>query len=152
VLEAGSAIDDFYNNCGLIITSNTGVGQARYITDYTGSSKTCTVGTWITTPDNTSTYVIVPADAAGLTAAQVNAEMIDVLTIDTYAQPAQGTPPATLSIKDMFAWVYKSWRNKSTQTSTAYKLYNDDASTVDHKATCSDDATTFTRGEVTSGP
>ena len=44
------------------------------------------------------------------------------------------------------------FKTKSTQTSTTYSLYNDDASTVDHKATTSDDATTATKGEVTTGP
>lgn len=60
VLNAGaSAVDHFYNNMLLSIVSGTGAGQARIISDYTGSSKTVTLSrNWITTPDNTSVFVI----------------------------------------------------------------------------------------------
>jgi hypothetical protein len=52
----------------------------------------------------------------------------------------------------MIGFLYKAWRNRSTQTATQYSLYNDDASTVDHKATFSDDATTADRAEIATGP
>lgn len=103
-----------------------------------------------------------PADASvvagliaglnNLSAAQVNAELLDVLTVDTFAEPGQGTPAATTTLANKLAFLYKAWRNKTTQTATTYSLFNDDAATVDHKATTSDDATTFTRGEIASGP
>ena len=84
--------------------------------------------------------------------AEVNAEVVDVLFTDTDAEPAQGTPAATTTLADKIGFLYKAWRNKSTQTATQYSLYNDDTSTVDHKATVSDDATTATKGEVATGP
>ncbi len=84
--------------------------------------------------------------------ADVNAEVLDVLNVDTFAQPGQGTPAATNSIRAMVAYLFKAWRNRSTQTSSQYSLYNDDATTIDHKATFSDDATTASRGEVATGP
>jgi hypothetical protein len=87
-----------------------------------------------------------------LSAAEVNAEMVDALNVDTYAQPGQATPAATTTLTLMIRYLYKAWRNKHTQTATEYGLYNDDASTVDQKAAVSDDGTTFTRGEVASGP
>lgn len=60
-LDAGaSAVDDFYNNTLIYITGGTGVGQSRYIVDYVGSTKVATVSTWATTPDNTSTFAILP--------------------------------------------------------------------------------------------
>lgn len=86
------------------------------------------------------------------TAAEINAEVVDALSVDTYAQPGQGTPAATTSMKNMLAYLYKAWRNKTTQTATTYSLYNDDASTVDQKATTSDDGSTFEKTEVESGP
>jgi len=52
----------------------------------------------------------------------------------------------------MLQYLYKAWRNKSTQIATEYDLYNDDTITVDHKATVSDDGTTFVREEVAIGP
>ena len=94
-------------------------------------------------------------DLGGMSAtmkAQVNTEAVDALATDTYAQLGQGAPPATLSIADMLRYLFKAWRNKTTQTATQYSLYNDDAATVDQKATFADDGTTATRGEIATGP
>lgn len=62
VLASGaSSSNDYYNNSLLVIVSGTGAGQSQYISDYTGASRTCTMnGTWVTTPDNTSVYAILP--------------------------------------------------------------------------------------------
>lgn len=87
-----------------------------------------------------------------VTTAQVNAEVVDALNVDTYAEPGQGAPAATTTLVGKIGYLYKAWRNKSTQDATDYKLFNDDAATVDQKATVSDDGTTFTRGEAASGP
>lgn len=84
--------------------------------------------------------------------AEVNAEVDTALITTTYAEPGQGTPGATISIKDKIGYLYKAWRNKSDQSSTTYQLYNDDASTVDQKATVSDATGVATKGEVTTGP
>lgn len=84
--------------------------------------------------------------------ADVNAEVLDVLNVDTFAQPGQATPAATTTIRLMLAWLYKAWRNRTTQTASEYDLYNDDAATVDQKATFSDDGTTADRGEISTGP
>jgi hypothetical protein len=84
--------------------------------------------------------------------ADVNAEVVDALATDTYAEPAQGAPGATVSLASKIGFLYKNWRNKKTQTSTTFSLFNDDAATVDHKSTVSDDATTATRGEIATGP
>lgn len=86
------------------------------------------------------------------TAAQINAEVVDALNVDTYAEIGQEAPAATQTIRKMLAYLYKAWRNQSTQDATTYKLYNDDATTVGQKATTGDDLTTFTRGEVGTGP
>lgn len=61
-LDAGaSSSDDFYNNSIIQIISGLGVGQSRFISDYVGSSKVATVdNAWVTTPDNTSVFVIRP--------------------------------------------------------------------------------------------
>lgn len=87
-----------------------------------------------------------------LTTAQVNAEVVDALNVDTYAEPGQGVPPATATLMQKIGYLYKLMRNKITQTATETKVYNDAEDTVDQKATVSDDATTYTRGEFGSGP
>jgi hypothetical protein len=83
--------------------------------------------------------------------ADVNAEVLDVLNTDTFAEPGQEAPGTTVSLAKKIGYLYKAWRNKVTQTSTEYALYNDDGTTVGHKATVSEDGTTATRGEVGTG-
>lgn len=95
----------------------------------------------------------IAADIAALpTASIVKTQVVAALNTDTYAEPVQGTPGATITLAAKIGFLYKAWRNKTTQTATTYDLFNDDAATVDHKATVSDDGTTFTKGEVASGP
>ena len=84
--------------------------------------------------------------------AEVNAEVLDVLNTDTFGEPGQGTPGATVTLAAKIGYLYKAWRNRTTQTSSQYSLYNDDATTVDQKATFSDDTTTADRGEIATGP
>lgn len=87
-----------------------------------------------------------------ISAADVNAQVLDVLNVDTFAEPGQGAPAATTTIVGKLGYLYKAWRNRSTaDASDGYQLYNDDATTVGQKATLSDDGTTFDRGEVGTG-
>jgi len=62
-LDSGaSAVDDYYNNLSVFITSGTGSGQLRTISDYVGSTKVATVSVnWTTNPDNTSVNEVMPA-------------------------------------------------------------------------------------------
>ena len=59
-LDAGaSATDDIYNGSIITITSGTGSGQSRTISDYVGATKVATVSTnWTTQPNNTSVFSI----------------------------------------------------------------------------------------------
>lgn len=84
--------------------------------------------------------------------AQVNAEMVDALSVDTYAEPAQGAPVATSSLAAKIGYLFKAFRNKKTQSGTTWKLYADDGTTVDQKQALSDDGSIMTRDEVASGP
>lgn len=90
--------------------------------------------------------------AAAATLSDINAEVVDALNVDTYAEPAQGTPGATISLAAKIGYLYKNWRNRKTQTATVFSLYNDDATTVDHKATVADDGTTASKTEIATGP
>lgn len=90
--------------------------------------------------------------AAGATLADINAEVVDVIRTDTSAEPAQGAPPATATLQYKIDFLYKALRNKTLETATTLSIYNDAESVVDHKATVSDDGTTFTKGEIVSGP
>lgn len=94
----------------------------------------------------------IQAGLSTLTTAEVNAEVVDALATDTYAEPGQGAPAATTTLAAKINYLYKAFRNKITQTSTTYSLFDDAGTTVDQKSTVSDDGVTLTRGEIVSGP
>jgi len=82
-----------------------------------------------------------------LSASEVNAELLDVLTVDNFAE--LGAPPAaSSSLKDKLTWLFMWARNKSTETSTERKLFADDEATVVSTEGVSDDGTTFTKTEA----
>ncbi len=82
------------------------------------------------------------------TPAQVNAEVVDALNVDTYAEPT-GVPPATASIQAKTSRVYQALRNGFTVTATA-KTFQDDSAVALWKKPLSDDGTTYTEGEGTT--
>jgi hypothetical protein len=86
------------------------------------------------------------------TAAEVNAQVVDALATDTYAEPGQGAPAATATLAAKVNYLYKAWRNKKEQTATTWSLYDDAGSTVDQKSTVSDNGTTGSFGEIATGP
>lgn len=86
------------------------------------------------------------------TPAQVNAEVLDVLNVDTFALPGQTAPPLAPTLVQVLTWLFKNFRNRKTQTATQWSLMADNETTVDAKATVSDDGTTATKQEIVSGP
>ena len=80
--------------------------------------------------------------------AEVNAEVLDVMATDTFAEPS-GVPAATASLKDKIGYLAAKARNKKTQTATTQTLRNDADSGNISTATVSDDGTTFVKGEDT---
>jgi hypothetical protein len=92
---AASAVDNFYNNNLLFITGGLGAGQGRFITDYTGATKVADVSAWVTNPDATSVFVIVPfgsiPGATAPTAAEVATAVVEKTLTEGYA--ADGAAP-----------------------------------------------------------
>jgi hypothetical protein len=117
-------------------------------TGYAGTNNVIPTVTTVTNLTNAPTA----GDLTATMKTSVNTEVLDVLNTDTFAEPGQEAPGATVSLVKKIGYLYKAWRNKKTQTSSAYNLLADDATTVDQKATVSDDGTTTTIGEVASGP
>lgn len=83
VLDAGASdVDDYYNDCEIVITGGTGSGQSFIISDYVGATRTATItgfgdgNTFFPIPDNTSTFVIrgAPKYYAGGTSQNVGVE------------------------------------------------------------------------------
>lgn len=85
-----------------------------------------------------------------LSAAEVNAEMVDVLTVDTISE-LTAPPAATPTMVQAVMLVYMALRNKRDATATLDEIHND-AGTVIAKSTLSDDGTTFTRAKLAAGP
>ena len=91
----------------------------------------------------------VPTLIAALpTAAEVNAEVVDVLETDTHAEPTSAVG-ATASIKDSVNYIKAMHRNKMTQTATTTLLRNDADTGTISTSTVSDDGSTFVRGKHT---
>lgn len=78
--------------------------------------------------------------------ADVNAEVVDTLSTDTYAEPGS-VPAASASLAAKIGWLFTLGRNKITQTATTTTVRNDADSGSIATSTVSDDATTFTRSE-----
>lgn len=87
-----------------------------------------------------------------LSAAEVNAQVVDVMTVDTHAEPGQEAPPSTPTFEEMVHYLYKFLRNKTIATAAGIEVYNDAGAVVDHTATHSEVAGTYTRDEFVSGP
>jgi hypothetical protein len=83
--------------------------------------------------------------------AEVNAEMVDVVSTDTISEMSQGAPPASPTIKQILNYLYRKLRNKTETTSAEDAVYDDAGTTKLFKATLSDDATTLTKSEYISG-
>ena len=81
------------------------------------------------------------------TPAQVNAEVLDVLSVDTFTELV-AVPTATSSLKDKLTYMFMWFRNKSTQTATTRILRNDADNATVATETVSDDAKTYTKGEA----
>lgn len=85
--------------------------------------------------------------------ADVNAEVVDGLNVDTYGQRAQGALPATDSIVGKIGDLHKVYRNKTTLTAAGTQsVFNDAGDTVDHKSTITTSGGTTTKTEQVTGP
>lgn len=94
------------------------------------------------------------ASAVGpLTAAAVNAQVVDVLKTDTNSTDGlTGAPPESPNMEEAIGYLYKAFRNKMTTTTTLLSIFDNAGSTVDHKATVSESGGTTTKEEMASGP
>lgn len=89
--------------------------------------------------------------AAILAAVDTEVAAILALLDDARGEPAQGAPPVNPDMATKVDYLYKFARNQKTQNATTLSIFADDAVTVDHKATISDDGATYTHGEIVSG-
>ena len=157
--DDASILDGFYDGCKAVIVEGTGAGQVRALLDYVGSTRTADVcDPWIVAVDDTSKYLLrghAGVHLHGLTTdggAAIKAEVVKALNVDTYAEPGQGKPSATLSIAAKIGYMFKAWRNKKDNDGITRKLYGDDRTTVHQKSAVSEDDGTVIVDEVDTGP
>jgi len=117
------------------------------VTDNSGGAVTVVRDAQVIVGDSGALLTDVGGMSTGMQA-EVNAEVLDVLTTDTFAEPS-GDPGATVSLEDKISYLYTLFRNKSTQTATTFTLRNDADSGDIVTSAISDDATTFTKGKKT---
>lgn len=96
--------------------------------------------------DTTTDIPALIAALNNLSAANVNAEVVDVLRTDTVAELA-AIPAASPGLHAMVQLIYMAERNKLTSTGTASTVSNDAGAAIGTSID-SDDATTFTRGKL----
>jgi len=82
--------------------------------------------------------------------AEINAEVLDVLSVDTWAEPAAGAPPTAPTIAEMGRYLYAlSFHARLTTSSEdTIRNYADSGDLFD--TPLSDDGTTFTRDTYTA--
>lgn len=83
--------------------------------------------------------------------AEINAEVVDVIRTDTSVEPTQGAPTATPTLEAMIKTLYFMVRNKTVTTSVEKAIYADNGTTKIMKETLSDDGSTLTESEYTTG-
>jgi len=84
------------------------------------------------------------------TLAQINAEILDVLGVDTISELSQGIPAATPTIKTALMLLYMIARNKLTTTNTELGIHNDVGTKIVKKS-LGDDGVTYEESEMESG-
>jgi hypothetical protein len=153
-----SATTGAYEHAVLLFTSGALTGENSPIITYTSTNGAIVLEEALTSaPTVNDEFVIIAGShvhsvasiqsgLSTLTAANVNAEIVDALSVDTYAE-LTAPPAATSSLKDKITWLFMYARNKVTQTALARTLYRDDTTTVAGTSATSDNGTTFTKGE-----
>lgn len=87
-----------------------------------------------------------------VTTGEVNAEMLDVLTIDQFGEPGQVTPPEFNSIQGKIDQLYKRAINRKDQDAASFELFDYAGAIVDQKAVTTFDGTTSTKAKLVAGP
>jgi hypothetical protein len=90
-----------------------------------------------------------------LSAAEVNAQVSDVMKTDTISEMTQGAPPATPTFEEAVMYVYMALRNElvaDASGGTNWKEFKNDAGTVIWKKQFDESGSVYTENEGVSGP
>lgn len=146
-VAAIKAVTDNLPNSGALTTITNNVASILADTGTDGVVVDSGSKTGYSLATDQSGVTVGTVNALGTTAkADVNAEVVDALNVDTYAEPSS-VPAATSSLAVKIRWLFALARNKMTQTSTTQALRNDADSANIATSTVSDDGSVMTRGE-----
>ena len=140
---AANNAESFFDGTGYAGTNNT-IPTVTAVTGNIGGNLAGSVGSVTGNVGGNVTGSV--GSLAAQAKADVNAEVVDALATDTYAEPGS-VPAATSSLEDKIGWLFMLARNARTTTASADKVRNDANSSDVATAALSDDGTTFTRGE-----
>lgn len=98
-----------------------------------------------TDPADASDVAAAIAALNDLSAAEVNAEVVDALAADLYVEPT-GVPPMSNTLAAKINWLYMVLRNGLTVTASK-KQFLDDSGAAEWEKDLSDDGTTYTESE-----
>lgn len=94
--SATSFVDDLIIGATIIVTGGTGAGQSRIIHDWVSTTDTASISpNWTTTPDNTSTYLVIPTPPAPTNAAALATTLISTGTGTGQVNLSSGAVPVT---------------------------------------------------------
>ena len=140
---AANNAESFFDGTGYAGTNNT-IPTVTAVTGNIGGNLAGSVGSVTGNVGGNVTGSV--GSLAAQAKADVNAEVVDALATDTYAEPGS-VPAATSSLEDKIGWLFMLARNARMTTASADKVRNDANSSDVATAALSDDGTTFTRGE-----
>jgi anti-sigma28 factor (negative regulator of flagellin synthesis) len=144
-ITGGAYALDTDANGRIRIVDGTGAGELDT------SSGTVTVGTNNDKTGYSISGTKTTLDALNdLSAAQVNAEVVDVITVDTIPELAQAKPAATPTLASGLMLLYMALRNKIDQTNSLFEIHNNAGTQIATKAV-SDDGSTYTEAQMAAG-
>ena len=135
-----------FHNIRVVATSGNGYATA---TNYALIITTGTVG-----GSSVVGYVIAhfsienrpPTSLSTQAKADVNAEVLDVLSTDTFGEPT-GVPGATITLREKIGWVFMALRNALTVTATKMQFL-DDGGAAEWEKDLSDDGSQYSESEA----
>lgn len=132
-IDAAAIATDAIGSAELAASATTEIADAVWNTTRAGHSTAGTFGEGVLVQSLNATAK-----------ADVNTEVLDVLTVDTFAEPS-GAPGSTSTLKDKLNWVFALCKNRVNQTATLQTLRNAGDTANIATAAVSDDGTTAVR-------
>ena len=149
------AVDDYVDTemAAVLAAVDTEIAAIKAKTDLIPASPAA-VGSAMTLATDAVNAAVLAASAVAeiqaglstLTAGQVNAEVVDALSVDAYAEPGS-VPGATSSLAAKLSWLFTLARNRHITTATQDRVRNDADSADIGAAALGDDGMAFSRGK-----